>query len=69
MPVLFSASKNSRNLPFIHQLSELSTFGWALSGRVLTDIYRPVWCSQKLWGFQIQPIYDPGGQNMTERFS
>ena len=42
---------------------------WALSGRVLTDIYRPVWCSQKLWGFQIQPIYDPGGQNMTERFS
>ncbi len=69
MPVLVSASKNSRNLPFIHQLSELSTFGWALSGRVLTDIYRPVWCSQKLWGFQIQPIYDPGGQNMTERFS
>ncbi len=42
---------------------------WALSGPVLTDIYRPVWCSQKLWGFQIQPICDPGGQNMTERFS
>ena len=42
---------------------------WALLGPVLTDIYRPVWCSQKLWGFQIQPTYDPGGQNMTERFS